>query len=160
MSKISQNLQSAINNLEIKNIFINRSVAEHVNGDPLFTDFENVFVDLSHQVKKSVVFSDTENKKQLLRIYISFGVKWKEEQYSDEILSQIAVEYILEYDLKKELSKDCIDEFALKNSMVHVWPYWREYVGSLCDRLSLPKIILPTMQLKHHARTGNFDNLE
>lgn len=160
MSKISQNLQSAINNLEIKNIFINRSVAEHVNGDPLLTDFENVFVDLSHQVKKSVVLLDTENRKQLLRIYISFGVKWKEEQYSDEVLSQIAVEYILEYALKKELSQDCVNEFALKNSMFHVWPYWREYLGSLCDRLNLPKITLPTVQLKHHSRTEKLDKLE
>lgn len=49
-----------------------------------------------------------------MRIYISFGVEWKEEQNSDEVLSQIAVEYILEYALKKELSQDCIDEFALK----------------------------------------------
>ena len=65
------------------------------------------------------------------------------------------VEYVLEYSLKKDLPQECIDEFALKNSTIHVWPYWREYLSSICERLNLPKLMLPTMQLTHHSRKAD-----
>lgn len=154
MSKISHNLQSAISNLEIKNIFINSSVAQHLGGDPLLSDYEEASINLKHRVKKSVVLSDAEDKARLVRIYIDFGVEWKENQ-THELLSNIDVEYVLEYSLKKDLPQECIDEFALKNSTIHVWPYWREYLGNICERLNLPRIMLPTMQLKHHSRESD-----
>ena len=62
MSKISHNLQAAISNLEIKNIFINSSVAQHLGGDPLLTDYDEASINLKHRVKKSVVLSDNEDK--------------------------------------------------------------------------------------------------
>ena len=154
MSKISHNLQSAIDNLEIKNIFINSSIAQHINGDPLLSDYEESSIDLKHRVKKSVVLSDAENKVKLVRVYIDLGAEWKDEA-TQELLSNIDVEYVLEYVLRKDIPQDCIDEFALKNSTIHVWPYWREYLGSICERLNLPRVMLPTMQLKHHSRTSN-----
>jgi hypothetical protein len=31
----------------------------------------------------------------------------------------------------------------LHNASFHLWPFWREYVVSQCNRMNLPKISIP-----------------
>lgn len=60
------------------------------------------------------------------------------------IKAQITATFIAEYALTKpDLPKEAIEEFGRYNAILHVWPYWREFIQSMCTRMLLPPIVLP-----------------
>lgn len=71
----------------------------------------------------------------------------EDEALGFEELGRIEANYVAEYEILGDLSKECLDAFALKNASYHVWPYWREFIASSCSRMNVPKQVLPTMQL-------------
>ena len=149
--KINDNLQKAIDNLIFSDIFLSSISCEHIESDPGLINFDTLTIKLKHQVAKSTIVQDASHVDRAIRIFIDLGVIWVDDNNHENIFSKIEVTYILQYDLKNSLDKDCIDEFALKNASYHVWPYWREFLSSTCDRMNLPKILLPARQLKHHS---------
>jgi hypothetical protein len=148
--EITSNLQRAIENLNFSDIFIHNISCAHLSSDPGLSNFDSLTIKLKHQVSKSTVLQDNHHNDRAIRIFIDLGAIWVDKE-SKEVFSKIEVTYVLQYDLKSPLEKDCIDEFALKNASYHVWPYWREFLSSTCDRMNLPKLILPAKQLKHHS---------
>jgi preprotein translocase subunit SecB len=144
-------LQKAINNVQITDIFINKTYTEHKESDPLLQDYENTIVKLKHRVSKSAVLHDDTDDNFALRVYIEVGAQWVDTEDESKILSVIEASYILKYKMNIRLEKEAIDEFALKNSSYHLWPYWREFLSSTCDRMNLPKLTLPIRQLQHHS---------
>jgi hypothetical protein len=61
------------------------------------------------------------------------------------IEAQFCAEYLM---ADKDLDEEALTFYALHNASYHVWPYWREYLMNMCNRLNLPKIPVPTMQVK------------
>ena len=49
------------------------------------------------------------------------------------------------------LDDDSLKAFALNNASYHIWPFWREYLMSMCNRMNLPKIAVPTFQVKNNT---------
>lgn len=47
----------------------------------------------------------------------------------------------------EDLSDDDIEQFAQWNAVFNVWPYWREFVGTILDRADLPRIAVPIMRI-------------
>jgi hypothetical protein len=146
-------LQQAIKNLRISDVYVRDLVCKYCEGfDPKYTDIEEFVVKSKFVVTKSeVVESDDE---RLFRVFVEVGVKWSQEPQEPEeensgvdYLAWIEAEYVAEYKIISELQKDCLDEFALKNVSHHVWPYWRELLASQCDRMRLPRILLPMTQV-------------
>lgn len=164
---ITQPLQDAIDNLEIQDVYLNTIESRCINSfNPKYYDFEsnkNVSVELKHFVKESRVFLNQDQEK-ILQVKVDLGVRWTESddvnqedsseggldnELSDQktiILALIEGSFFAEYLVKKELTKEGVDEFSLKNVSYHVWPYWRELVATQCDRLRLPRIMLPIKQ--------------
>jgi hypothetical protein len=60
-----------------------------------------------------------------------------------EIKAKFKVTYISEV----ELDEECASEFAKYNVGHTVWPYWREYVQSSCNRLGITNIDVPFYSL-------------
>ena len=62
-----------------------------------------------------------------------------------EVVVQIQADYLLKYQLKNRrgISKKEVRSFSEINTIVHIWPYWREYVQSQTARMGLPSIIMP-----------------
>lgn len=97
---------------------------------------------------------------KLVRIHILAGLRFVSGGLSDETLNnpeelakhikaEINASFIAEYRITcDELSIDAIQEFAQRNAVYHVWPYWREYAQSICNRMQLPQVIMPMFQLK------------
>ncbi len=156
---ISCEHQKAIDHLQIQDVYL-RSVLSRCEGDfdPKYhSKTETLTVQLKHQVRQSTVV-ELDNDGRLLRVFIDLGVRWIDERIEDQadtVMALIEAEYIAEYAMTEMLEKTCIDEFSLKNASFHVWPYWRELLSSQCDRMRLPKVMLPTMQL-----AGNRNNHE
>lgn len=143
-------LQQAIEALSIEDVYICDSFAKcHESFNPKhFTDIDQLDLQSMHIVHKSQV-QEVEGDGKLLQIYIRLGARWVDpEDKADEpqVFAIIEAEYIAEYRLKSELEQACIDEFAHQNASFHVWPYWREYLASQCERLRLPRVMLPATQ--------------
>ena len=78
----------------------------------------------------------------------NFGVRGikAEPEGSTEVLFQIEANYHVSYELKTErrrgITKSDVASYAEINSIVHVWPFWREFVHNQTSRMNLPVILL------------------
>lgn len=152
---INEALQEAINNLKIRDVYVKNVLANSAEGfEPkYFEKFNSLTQQSKHLVSKSSVMvvdgPDIEAEK-VFRVHVEFGMRWSEptEQNSEgDQKAIIEAEFVVEYLMLKELNSECLNEFALKNASFHVWPYWRELVSSQCERMQMPRIIMPTLQL-------------
>lgn len=158
---MNENLQKEIDSLDIHDVYLRGSIAKCFDDfDPKYNDdLEQLVFQTKHIVKQSeVVELDNEavelDKKQLLlRVFIDFGVRWVDASIEDEaqsVRAMIEAEFVSEYVIKEGLDQICIDEYARKNSSYHVWPYWREFLMNQCNRMHLPRLVLPAIQLAHN----------
>ena len=69
------------------------------------------------------------------------------EDHEPEVLACIEATFIAEYRYDEELDEKGLGEFAHRNAGYHIWPFWREYLVSQCDRMRLPRVIVPTMRV-------------
>jgi len=161
---ISADLQKAIDNLSIQDVYVRDQVASCLGDfDPKYAaELEHLTVQQMHLVKQAnVVELNDENR--LLRVFVRLGARWVDPEEENEELSIRAVieaEFIAEYQMTDTLEQACIDEFSLKNVSYHIWPYWRELLSSQCARMHLPRLILPTVQLaqNRHQQTEVLDS--
>lgn len=152
---MNANLQQAIDALSLRDIYQRNSVSICTDGfEPKYSDPEKLTVQHMHQVRKSEMIFFEEEKLNVLRVFLSLGARWVETDQAQEpennIMARIESEFVSEYLVNEELSQEAIDEYCLKNSSYHVWPFWREFLMSQCTRMQLPKFVLPTMQLAHN----------
>lgn len=151
---ISADLQKAIDGLKIEDVYL-RGAFAHCSDDfdPKYApDLAALTVQQMHAVKQSTLV-EVEGEGRLLRVFMVLGTRWIEplrEAEDPKVLAVIEAEFVAEYRLQTELAQSCIDEFALKNASYHVWTYWREYLASQCERMRLPRLVLPAVQLPHH----------
>lgn len=153
---ISAELQKAIDSLAIQDVYVREQVATcEKDFDPKYApDIDRLIVQQMHIVRGSKVVEQDDGA-HLLRVFVLLGTRWIDPAEENEDLSVralIEAEFVAEYRMTKELEKACIDEFSLKNTSYHVWPYWRELLGSHCMRMHLPRLMLPTFQLAHHRQ--------
>ena len=65
-----------------------------------------------------------------------------------QVMAELTAHFIAEYELKKDgLEQEALAMFAERNTLYHIWPYWREYVSSMVTRARLPAIPLETIQV-------------
>lgn len=146
--KISKSLQQAIDALVIQDVYVKSCQAQCADDfDPKSTELEELLVQQMHIVHRSELV-DIDGDGQLIRIYIRLGARWvnPKEDSDPDIKAFVEADFISEYQMTAELEQKAIDEFALKNASYHVWPYWRELLSSQCERLRLPRVVLPTVQ--------------
>ncbi|MGI2137922.1 hypothetical protein [Shewanella baltica] len=159
----NRNLQQAIDKLSISDIYVREMVSKcHDDFNPKYSDIEDLTLQTKHVVTRSETMKSDEGD-LVFRVFIDVGIKWinntSDKIPDDEYLVLIEATFIAEYSITGELEQVCLDEFALKNVSYHVWPYWRELFSSQCERMRLPRILLPTVQLaqNQHKSTPTTD---
>ena len=113
-------------------------------------EHESVQVDMSSSGELLADQKDSFRAKVLLCLNIhSTGDERKE-------LLRIDSEYILSYQLlgKKRPSTNDIEIFCSMNAVYNAWPYWRELVHSMANRMDLPVPIMPLLKFKPSRRSG------
>jgi hypothetical protein len=157
---MTEALQKAIDALQIHDVYLRRSEAWFREGfDPKFiANPDGIGVQTMHVVKESSII-ERDQSARFLQVFLVLGTRFVESQAEGDeppVVAQIEAEFIAEYELRGELDQASIDEFALKNASYHVWPYWREYLASQCERMRLPRLIIPAVQFaeNRHATTG------
>jgi hypothetical protein len=64
-----------------------------------------------------------------------------------EITSEFCAHYILDGLIDESKLRPALEEFGSHNVGYDVWPYWREYVQSVCTRLGIPPIPVPMYRI-------------
>ena len=163
-NSVSKLHQQAIDNLQIKDVFLMTSFSEiSADYEPNYSSTsDKIGVQYKHIVDRSAIVSfsseEEENVIKLFRVYVELGAKWAYASDDDSendsspdtdnkgSLARIETCFVAEYQLKKEIPQEALEEFALKNASYHIWPYWREYLMSHAARMNLPKAVLPMVQ--------------
>lgn len=110
---------------------------------------------------------EEDERETILRVHVTAGVRFVGDETEDEhenkledlgarIKAEIVANFVAEYSLNdKELSKEALSEFSVRNASFHVWPYWREYLHSMTGRMRLPEVVLPMFQLQQKIKESN-----
>lgn len=156
MAKANKVLQEAIDALVINDVYLHSSRAACLDDfDPkFFSGIDQLQVQQMHIVEQSMLLT-LNGGQELLRVFIRMGTRWvqpvtegePDEKSEPQIKAIIEADFVAEYQVKTALSQVCIDAFSLQNASYHVWPYWREYLSSQCERMRLPRVVLPTWQV-------------
>lgn len=158
---VSEALQKAIDSLQINDVYIEELVSATQDGyEPKYDpNVEDLIIQFKHVVRQSSVAELGENTK-ILKVCVDLGVRWAVEDTEDaEERAKVEASFAAEYIIKDDLEDDSINEFSLKNASYHIWPYWRELVASMSERLRLPRVTLPIVQFAAN-HTQNDENTD
>lgn len=151
-------LNEAKNVLIIQDIFLRESrVSMHPDFDPKLVQTE-LAIQIKFGPKSSHVISLKEEGKdigiKLFRVHLETAVRLVIP--SREIKEALPIEpgtaaveidatFVAEYAIKdgSDLSLEAQAEFAKTNVPFQVWPYWREFLQSVCARISIQPFTLP-----------------
>lgn len=110
----------------------------------------NQFDEVDVQSRKDFLmmkhFHDEKDQAGFLALEYTFGkrvirgdqVSEEEPEVLLEIAGNFSANYLIDQDAPP--SKEAILVFVEQNGLLHVWPYWREYVQSSCSRIGIPPI--------------------
>ena len=159
-------LKKAQQALQIADVYL-RNASMHVDDayEHRTPIAEGLRTQYRHIVEKSEVLESEagEGRTQLFRVHLVLGFRWGVETEQKDVddnpttssddgvdfleAGRIDAKYVAEYALLSELEQECLDEFALHNASYHVWPYWREFILSSCQRMNAPRMMLPMLQM-------------
>lgn len=159
---MSNLIKDAARKLDIKSVYISASsFAFHNDFDPLIPNqllTGQYTINTLRMELKTISEEETKATHHFLRCYVQAGMRYilgqptDEEMKNDELLktkiaSEISAIYCVEYALKNgsELTSEESEEFGRVNVPYHVWPYWREYCQSTCNRMNLPVSTIPML---------------
>lgn len=138
-----KSLSKVANKVELQNIFLIYSEVRR----SLDADYE------FNKVGAEIASGGTlyEDHKAHFIAKVQFSLKGKPEGTEDdnEIVS-IVNEYIVRYSVadRKGLTKKDIKAFCNINAVYNAWPYWREYVQSMTNRMDIPTLIMPLLKFR------------
>lgn len=69
----------------------------------------------------------------------------EDEHLVAEISARLTVDYLI--GTPETPPKELLDSWAKTNSLLHCWPYWREFCHSTLLRMHLPVTMIPMMEL-------------
>ena len=72
-----------------------------------------------------------------------------------EIISEFRAHYNLNDTADGSELHPILEEFGRFNVGYHVWPYWREYVQSVCARIGIPPVPIPMYRLPQRESNGD-----
>lgn len=160
----SNALEQAKKCLQIRDVWMNRSRAWIAEGfDPKYSRVKSVSAQFKHGVSRYTFSEVTDKGKQegrfLFRVYLDLGMRLTrmhpdqhpenktEQDAEDMVLAQIETVMVAEYLTDTDPGQEALEAFAAQNASYHAWPFWREYLVSQCERMRLPKVMIPTMMI-------------
>lgn len=141
-------LQEAIDNLSINDVYLlnsQSSVSPEFNAK--YDDLSELSIQVKFDQPQTQIMEFSDGNK-ILRIICGYGCRRTKDEEGQESVQAAVIEasFVAEYRMKKDISDECIAEFAKKNVNHHVWPFWREFLMSQIERLRLPRMTVHMFQ--------------
>ncbi len=151
-------LQGTIAALKVRDVYQRECNITLSDDFDAITPPTEVSIQFKIGAKSSALIKVGEND-HLLRAYISCGLRFLDAENPEDVLADIEAIFVSDYDVKPDsnLIQEGIDKFCQENAVFNVWPYFREYVHSVCARCRLPSVTLPMFQLTKRDNP-NHDN--
>ena len=156
-------LQKVIDCLKIRDVYLYSSSASLVDAfEPKYDpNLDKLEVQFKHIVSRSNVLEVDESSKtiKLFRVFVEFGARWvllgtgQDSVDSTQIKAYIEGVMVAEYLMQDDPGPDALKQFAMKNASFHIWPYWREYLTAHCQRMNLPKLVMPAVQFSSNQES-------
>lgn len=83
---------------------------------------------------------------KLLQVVVALGIRMaaaEGELDKAPIYFEMEADFLVEYEVTKDLRDSAIKAFAEHNSVHNVWPFWRQHVFDTVSRARLPHIEVP-----------------
>ncbi len=135
--------------IEIEDIFMLKG--DFFRSEEFPDEAENI--ELKFDVGSKVRHYDKKLLQIGIRLALSFVLPDTQEKHF-----QAQGLYCLNYTIspKGRIYKKDLEAFAAINGVYHVWPYWREFVQNITQRLNLPPLTLAVLKIPKAApRKGN-----
>jgi hypothetical protein len=68
----------------------------------------------------------------------------------------LRLSYALQPGTGRLISKEQLEAFANLNAVFNAWPYWREHVHQISQRMELPAIVLPVYRMTDAFKRAGF----
>jgi hypothetical protein len=156
-------LQKAIDCLKIRDVYLysSSSSLEETFEPKYDPDLNKIEVQFKHIVVRSSVLALEDDSKtiKLFRVFVDLGARWilpttnENAVDTSEIKARIEGIMVAEYFMQEDPGSEALKQFAMKNASYHIWPYWREYLTAHCQRMNLPKLIIPTVQFAGNQKS-------
>lgn len=140
-----EKFEEAVQNLTFMEVILKSAVVENnlnVNGHhelPLEMTFQT-YGDVTGFGETTLSPKEEGNEDEYEYIYItSLGQRLVKKEDNDEliVLAEVKAEFVAVYSAERKLDQECLEAFGEKNVMFNVWPFWREYVHSQCQRMGI-----------------------
>ena len=155
----TEGLKKAIDSLSVLDVYMNSSKAYCAKDfDPKRFNVNQLKYQFKHMVtgSQTALFEEELKGQALFKVFIDVGCRFVPQEDADKgkeeptVLAEIEATMVAEYLLSDvSLDEDSLKVFALENASFHIWPFWREYLTNMCNRMNLPKIAVPTFQVKN-----------
>jgi preprotein translocase subunit SecB len=139
-------LDEAIGALKLRDVMLNECTFKRPHAPPQDTDE----IEVRQLTKSNVSFvvgdwpGGDEEGAQLLQITVSLGVRVAGMQTENPpVYFEIEADFLVEYGIRGEVSRDALKMFAELNSVHNVWPFWRQHVFDIVGRARLPHLDVP-----------------
>ena len=98
-------------------------------------------------IEQSIYIECHQNQERSI-IVLVFHLKLVGKSDTDDILLRVAAKYGAIYNIKTEgqIEQEIISKFSQLVGLNVVWPYWREFVQTMTNRMGLPPLSLPLMR--------------
>lgn len=156
-------LDAAKECLRIQDVWLQQSQTWIEKGfDPKYPQAERYIAQHKHRVARAtfgeLTDDDTPQAGYLFRVYLDLGLRLlpaaddslsgdKTTTDETEVAATIEATFVAEYISAVDPGEAAIHAFATRNASYHVWPFWREFVANQCERMRLPRVMIPTMSL-------------
>lgn len=140
-------IEQAISALKLRDIMLHGCSFRRPTPPPADSDS----IDARQQSKRQVKFvigtapaGDAGQSLTLLQVYVELGMRVSgTETEARPVYFEIEADFLVEYEIKSELSPDAMKAFADINSVHNVWPFWRQHVFDVVSRGRLPHLEIP-----------------
>ncbi|NCC36025.1 MAG: preprotein translocase subunit SecB [Chloroflexia bacterium] len=145
--------------LHIEDVYLVKAQAWLAEGfEPKLVDAGELIAQHKQVVAQATlgeVSDGDERLHYLFRVYLDLGMRLvpkaateqPQEEHEPEVLACTEATFVAEYRCDQELDEEALRVFSQRNAGYHIWPFWREYLVSQCDRLRLPRVMVPTIRV-------------
>ncbi|MCW7550528.1 hypothetical protein OO184_22005 [Photorhabdus sp. APURE] len=153
-------LINAQNKLHVVNVNIRESsfkLSEEAHSSFVFSELfnEDHKTQSYGDVSRIKVFLSEEDNRLCYIFEYSVGIRLlkvdpssSEGSESEDVTVGIEAVFDATYLSETKLTNDELKAFSENNVAFNVWPYWREYVQSTCNRMGIPQINIPLYKIR------------
>lgn len=128
-----------------------------VDRDPEIGVFKDIGAKFEHTGKLYQRDGD------LFKAHVSISVRGLNKDDADESpLVIIKGEYLVSYKIVDNLELDDaeLDIFCSINALYNVWPYFRQLVSSMCNKMYIPQLLLPLLRIVQEKEVESEKEIE